>query len=91
MIRTYEAAAAKGDGDAAFFLSTCYEAGFGVDADKEKMIEWAVKAAEHGNLDAVKAIAANYHICDLPSNRTLLFPHFLEAAKAGHRESMSQV
>ena len=92
MIRTYDAAAANGDAEAMFFLSTCYGSGFGVDADKEKMIAWAVKAAELGNLDAVKAIAGNYDIVDdLPGNRTLLFPHFLEAAKAGHRDSMLQI
>jgi len=91
MIRGYEAAAAKGDTEAMFFLSACYGSGFGMDIDKENMIEWAIKAAERGNLDAVRAIAANYHIFILPDNRTLLFSHLLRAAEAGHRASMLQV
>ena len=43
-----------------------------------------------GNLEAIKAIATDYkkRLDDLPDNRTLLFPHFLRAATAQHRDSM---
>ena len=91
MISAYESAASKGDTESAYFLSVCYGSGFGVEIDKEKMITSAVKAANGGHLDAVKMIAEQYDINDLPENRTILFNWLLKAANEGHRDSMVKI
>src|SRR5947209_12148346 len=91
MIRAYESAALKGDTESAYFLSVCYGSGFGEKINKEKMITSAVKAAEGGYLDAVKRIAEQYDINDLPENRTILFNWLLKAAKEGHGDSMVKI
>jgi len=91
LVRNYEVAASSNDAEAAFFLSACYGSGFGVQIDKQMMISWAVKAAEHGNMEAVKAIASQYDILRLPPSRGQLVPWLLKAAKAGHCSAMDQI
>src|SRR5256885_801918 len=87
--RDYQIAASK-DANAAQFLSVCYGSGFGVAFDKEKMVSWAIKAAELGTLDAVKSIASHYidDLHALEDYGTLLFPWFLKAAESGHNDSI---
>jgi len=88
IVRDYQTAASNGEANAASFLSICYGSGFGVEFDKEKMIAWAVKAAELGTLDPVKSIASYYISEILDDYGTLLFPWLLKAAESGHNDSM---
>src|SRR3954453_17750806 len=87
LIQTYKEAASKGDAQAAYFISACYRTGFGVKADKEEVIKWAVKAAELGNLEAIKMTAERYEASDM----SILFPWLLKAAESGHRASQLRV
>src|SRR5438270_11665657 len=91
LVRSYERDGLENDANAAAFLSVCYGSGFGMGVDKEKMITSAVKAAEGGRLDAVKRIAEQYDINDLPENRTVLFNWLLKAANEGHGDSMVKI
>src|SRR3954466_12315908 len=88
IFRGYQTAASNGDANAANLLSICYGSGFGVEFDKEKMVSWAIKAAELGTLDPVKSIASHYRFGILCDYGTLLFPWLLKAAESGHRDSM---
>ena len=56
------------------------------------MVEWAIKAAELGSLDAICGIASGYRIMDnLQDYAKLLFPWLLRAAEEGHRDSMYEI
>ena len=91
LVCNYEVAASSNDAEAAFFLSACYGSGFGVQINKEKMISWGVKAAEHGSLEVVKAIASQYDILRLLPSRDQLVPWFLKAAEAGCCSAIDQI
>src|SRR5438270_7283819 len=91
LVRSYERDGLENDANAAAFLSVCYGSGFGMEIDRKKMITSAVKAAEGGHLDAVKRIAEQYDINDLPENRTVLFNWLLKAANEGHGDSMVKI
>src|SRR2546421_3982715 len=92
IVRDYQTAALNGKANAASFLSICYGSGFGVEFDKEKMVSWAIKAAELGTLDPVKSIASHYNqVKALEDYASLLFPWLLKAAESGHRASMWRV
>ena len=88
IFRGYQSAASNGDANAANFLCECYAWGFGVEVDQEKMVSWAIKAAELGTLDPVKSIASYYISEILDDYGTLLFPWLLKAAESGHNDSM---
>src|SRR3954471_3128734 len=72
----YQTAASNGDVNAAKYLYLCYGLGFGVEVDREKMLSWAIKAAELGDLDPVKDTASlyKYYMDDLGDYGPLLFP-----------------
>src|SRR3954467_9899299 len=90
--RSYQTAASNGDVNAAKHLYLCYGLGFGVEVDREKMLSWAIKAAELGDLDPVKDTASlyKYYMDDLGDYGALLFPWLLKAAESGHKDSMWQ-
>src|SRR5436853_481087 len=92
ILRDYQTAASNGDVNAARYLYVCYGLGFGVEVDQEKMLSWAIKAAELGDLDPVKDTAAvyKYYMDDLGDYGALLFPWLLKAAESGHKDSMWQ-
>src|SRR4051794_5180463 len=89
----FQTAASNGDVNAAKYLYLCYGLGFGVEVDREKMLSWAIKAAELGDLDPVKDTAAlyKYYMDDLADYGALLFPWLLKAAESGHKDSMWQI
>src|SRR6266487_221463 len=91
LVRSYKRDALNNDADGAGFLSVCYGSGFGVEVDENEMISWAIKAAECGNLDAVKNIASQYDIKRDPRHYARLFPWILIAAVDGHHDSMDKV
>src|SRR5947209_2117160 len=90
--RGYQTAASNWDVNAAKYLYVCYGLGFGVEVDREKMLSWAIKAAELGDLDLVKDTASlyKYYMDDLGDYGALLFPWLLKAAVSGHKDSMWQ-
>ena len=90
--RGYQNAASIGDVNAAKYLYVCYGLGFGVEVDQEKMLSWAIKAAELGDSDPVKDTASlyKYYMDDLGDYGALLFPWLLKAAVSGHKDSMWQ-
>src|SRR5438309_8062621 len=90
--RGYQTAASNGDVNAAKYLYFCYGLGFGVEVDREKMLSWAIKAAELGDLDPIKDTASlyKYYMDDLGDYGALLFPWLLKAAESGHKDSMWQ-
>src|SRR5947209_234276 len=90
--RDYQTAASNGDVNAARYLYVCYGLGFGAEVDQEKMLSWAIKAAELGDLYPIKDTAAlyKYYIDDLGDYGALLFPWLLKAAESGHKDSMWQ-
>src|SRR5947208_16941028 len=91
LINAYKLDADNGDPNAAFFVAASYFVGCGgEEADKGRMINWAIRAAVCGSLNAIKAIASHHGITRPLSDQDLarLFPWFLEAAKNGHRDSM---
>src|SRR5205823_3014273 len=69
----------------------CYGSGFGVEVDQEKMVSWAIKAAELGTLDSVKSIASHFKYKPPSDYASLLFPWLVKAAESGHRDSMKLV
>src|SRR3954447_20597661 len=93
IFRGYEAAAAAANGGSrsASLLSLCFGFGFGIKQDQEKMVYWALKAAELGSLEGVMAIASTFDEDMLPGDPALLFPWLLKAAEAGHETSKNIV
>src|SRR6266487_3789006 len=95
ILRDYQTAASNGDANAARYLYVCYGLGVGVEVDQEKMLTWAIKAAELGDSDPVKDTASLYKyymddLGDLDDYGALLFPWLLKAAESGHKDSMWQ-
>src|SRR4051794_4169983 len=87
----YSKEAEKGDAEATFLLAACYGTGFGVEMDKNRMMELCIQAAERGYVDAMKNIASmceidvtNKTIVGIPRDIVVVFPWLLKAAESGH-------
>src|SRR5262249_42210730 len=65
--------------------------GFGIDKDDSKMLDWCIKAAEHGSLVAITNLASRFEVQDIPRQRDVVFSWFLKAAEAGIRKARDKV
>src|SRR4051812_12937782 len=83
IFRTYEKAGAN-NANAMFNVSTCYSTGYGVPKDNGKALEWCVKAAEAGSLDALFYLAENCEIGKILVSAEMAFTWYHNAAEADH-------
>src|SRR4051794_36947569 len=87
----YTKRADSGDPEAAFQVAVCHGRGFGVRKDKTKMLEWCIRAAELGSLDAMINLALQFEFDDINRDQTQVFSWFLDAAEDGHRIAQEKV
>lgn len=80
----YRAAYEKGDPDAAYELSFCYERGIGVPVDEERAYAYLREAADGGSSDAKWALASEFARGTeyAPQNKELAKKLFIEAAES---------
>lgn len=80
----YRAAYEKGDPDAAYELSFCYERGIGVPVDEERAYAYLREAADGGSSDAKWALASEFARGTeyAPRNKELAKKLFIEAAES---------
>jgi len=57
---SYRAMAENGDNLAQYNLGICYREGYGISVDYQKAIEWFMKSADSGNVEALAAIGSCY-------------------------------
>src|SRR3954469_9934382 len=91
IFRNYEKAAKAGDGKAMFNVGACYSTGYGVPKDENMAVEWCVKAAKVGSLDALCYLAENCEIGKIPVPAEMAFTWYHDAAEAGHLSAIWKV
>jgi TPR repeat protein len=84
IFRNYEKAAKANDREAMFNIGACYSTGYGVSKDENMAVEWCVKAAKVGSLEALFYLAENCEIGRIPVPAEMAFTWYHDAAKAGH-------
>jgi hypothetical protein len=91
IFRNYKKAADAKDANSMFHLGMCYSVGYGVTKDSRKALEWRVKAAKVGSLDAKIYLGENYEIGEIPVSSEMAFTWYHDAAKAGYLGAMWKV
>src|SRR3954467_5421211 len=91
IFRNYKKAADAGDANSMFHVGVCYSVGYGVSKDEKKALEWCIKAAKVGSLDAMLYLAENCDIGELPVSAEMSFAWYHDAAKSGHLRAIWKV
>src|SRR3954471_12580094 len=91
IFRNYKKAAKTGDANSMFHVGVCYSVGYGVAKDEKEALEWCVKAAKVGSLDAKTYLAENCEIGEIPVSAEMAFTWYHAVAKTGHLKAMWKV
>src|SRR5436305_667773 len=93
IFRNYKKAATANakDVNSMFHVGVCYSVGYGVTKDEKEALEWCVKAAKSGSLEALFYLAENHEIREIPVPVDMAFAWYQDAATAGHLRAMCKV